>query len=71
MSELTHTEEWKNKYKNKIKYEKDEENNEISKNKKKYCNEIKEEEIYKFATTTLKYSQPKFFKYYRRKAIII
>ena len=63
LSELTHTEEWEKKYKNKIKYEKDEDNNKISKNKRKYNNEIKEEEIYKFATTKLKDSHPEFFKY--------
>ena len=34
LSELTHTEEWEKKYKNKIKYEVDEDNNNISEDKK-------------------------------------
>ncbi|WP_288521372.1 type II toxin-antitoxin system antitoxin SocA domain-containing protein [uncultured Brachyspira sp.] len=63
LSELTHTEEWKKKYKNKRKYEEDEDNNNISEDKNEYFNEIKEEEIYNFATTTLKDSHPQFFKY--------
>lgn len=63
LSELTHTEEWEKKYKNKIKYEVDEDNNNISEDKKEYFNEIKEEEIYNFATTTLKDRHPQFFKY--------
>ena len=63
LSELTHTEEWEKKYKNKIKYEVDEDNNNISEDKNEYFNEIKEEEIYNFATTTLKDSHPEFFKY--------
>ena len=62
-SELTHNEEWEKKYKNKIKYEVDEDNNNISEDKNEYFNEIKEEEIYNFATTTLKDSHPEFFKY--------
>lgn len=63
LSKLTHTEDWEKKYKNKRKYELDEDNDNISEDKNEYFNEIKEEEIYKFATTTLKDSQPKFFKY--------
>ena len=63
LSELTHTEEWEKKYKNKIKYEVDEDNNNISEDKNEYFNEIKEEEIYNFATTTLKNNHPQFFKY--------
>lgn len=50
------------KYKNKRKYEEDEYNN-ISEDKNEYFNEIKEEEIYNFATTILKDRHPQFFKY--------
>lgn len=63
LSELTHTEEWEKKYKNKRKYELDEDSNNISEDKNEYFNEIKEEEIYNFATTILKDSHPQFFKY--------
>lgn len=41
LSKLTHTECWEKKYKNKIKYEVDEDNDNISEDKNEYFNEIK------------------------------